>query len=139
MRFFNNNKKTIIIPLTLLLSFQTFQTQADQPTVIPPSLTPPDALRNEKPKLPDTQLRPPQKKPKFSLPPINTTPDNKQRLSSAFKIFVKKIRLTGNTAFTEKELQEITGHYENRTITNEELQALRHQLTRYYQEIVAIY
>jgi hemolysin activation/secretion protein len=132
MRFSNNNKKTIIIPLTLLLSFQAFKTQADQPTVKFPSFTPPDALRNEKPKLPDTQLRPPQKKPKFSLPPINTAPDKNQRLSSTFKIFVKKIQLIGNTAFTEKELQEITSHYENRTITNEELQTLRHQLTRYY-------
>ncbi|MCF6204257.1 MAG: ShlB/FhaC/HecB family hemolysin secretion/activation protein [Methylococcaceae bacterium] len=126
------NKKKIIVTLPLLLSFQAFNTQADQPTVKFPPITPPDALSNEKPKLPDTQLRPPQKKPKFSLPPINTTPDKNQRLSSAFKIFVKKIQLIGNTAFTEKELQEITAHFENRTITNEELQALRHQLTRYY-------
>ena len=124
----NKNNKIITL-LTFLLSLQTFESQAELP-----SFTPPDALSIEKPKLPDTRLRPPPKKPKFSLPPVDTTKNKDSRLSTAFRLFVKQIQLTGNTVFTGQELQHITSRYENRTITNEELQTLRHQLTLYYIE-----
>ena len=124
----NKNKKIITL-LAFLLSLQTVKSQAE-----PPSFTPPDALSIEKPKLPDTQLRPLPKKPIFSLPPVDTTKNKDSRLSTAFRLFVKQIQLTGKTVFTEQELQHITNHYVNRTITNEELQTLRHQLTLYYIE-----
>ncbi|MCK5831353.1 MAG: ShlB/FhaC/HecB family hemolysin secretion/activation protein [Methylococcales bacterium] len=121
------NIKKIIIPLTLLFSLQISEAQAENSLSAPP-----DALTSKKPKLPDTQLQPLPKKPKFSLPPLNTTENKDSRLSTVFKVFVKQIQLTGNTIFTEQELQQITHSYENKTITNEELQTLRHQLTRYY-------
>ncbi len=124
-----NKNKNIITLLAFLLSLQSLKSQAE-----PPSFTPPDALSIEKPKLPDTQLRPLPKKPKFSLPPVDTTKNKDSRLSTAFRLFVKQIQLTGNTVFTEQELQHITSRYVNRTITNEELQTLRHQLTLYYIE-----
>lgn len=115
--------------LIIILSILSFTNHAEQPA---PSFVPPDALGIEKPKLPDTQLRPLPKKPKFTLPPINKNPDKNSQLSTSFQIFVKQIRLTGNTVFTQRELQQITHRYENKTISNEELQALRHKLTRYY-------
>jgi hemolysin activation/secretion protein len=131
--------KTIIISLTVLSSLQAFESQAQQPPVNirPPKtplyeVVPPDALNLKKPKLPDTQIRTLPKKPKFRLPPVDTTQDDDPRLSTVFKVFVKQIQITGNTVFTEQELQQITHSYENRVITNEELQTLRHQLTRYY-------
>jgi len=130
----NKNKKIVIL-LTFLLCLQTIKSQAEPPSTTRPEplrMVPPDALSIEKPKLPDTQLRPLPKKPKFSLPPIDTTKNKDSQLSTTFRLFVKEIQLTGNTAFTEQELKQITRQYENRTITNEELQALRHQLTRYY-------
>ena len=107
-----NKNKIIVILLTFLLCLQTFKSQAE-----PPPFTPPDALSIEKPKLPDTRLRPPPKKPKFSLPPVDTTKNKDSRLSTAFRLFVKQIQLTGNTVFTGQELQHITNHYVNRTIT----------------------
>jgi hemolysin activation/secretion protein len=48
------------------------------------------------------------------------------------KVYVRHIRLTGNTVFPEQELQYLTAPYENREVTSEELQTLRHALTRYY-------
>jgi len=121
----NKNKK-IVTSLAFLLCLQAFNCQAE------PLSAPPDALGTKKPKLPDTQLQPLPKKPKFSLPPIDTTQNKDSRLSTAFRIYVKQIKITGNTVFSDQELQKITHSYNSRTITNEELQALRHQLTRYY-------
>lgn len=135
----NNKNKAIVTTLIFLLSLQAFESLAEQaplsgnnPGASFPSFTPPDALSTEKPKLPDTQPRALPKKPEFRLPPVDITPDKDPRLSAAFRLFVKQIQLTGNTVFTEQELKKITQNYENRTITNEELQTLRHQLTRYY-------
>jgi len=47
-------------------------------------------------------------------------------------VYVRQIRLEGNTVFSDEELSEITRRYENRTITSEELQALRDEITRFY-------
>jgi len=63
------------------------------------------------------------------LPPVQT--DNAQ-LSSAGKFFVKKIRLDGNTVFSEKDFEEILSPYQNRNITSEELQEIRNTITQFY-------
>ena len=97
-----------------------------------PRFTPPDALSNEQPKLPDIKPGPLPKKPKFQLPPLEKIPEKDRPLSTKFSVFIKEIRVTGNTVFSDQTLKKITGPYENRTVTNEEIQTLRHQLTRYY-------
>jgi len=47
-------------------------------------------------------------------------------------VFVREIRVTGNTVFTPAELTEVTDSYVNRALTVEDLEALRLALTRYY-------
>lgn len=48
------------------------------------------------------------------------------------QVFVRSIRLTGNTVFTDAELAEVTRPFSNRYVTSEDLEALRLALTRYY-------
>jgi hemolysin activation/secretion protein len=55
-------------------------------------------------------------------------------LSTRERVFVRRFDLTGNTVFTIEELAEVTAPYENRTLTAEELQEARRQLTLYYVE-----
>ena len=55
-------------------------------------------------------------------------------LSTRERVFVRRFELTGNTVFTVEELAEVTAPYENRTLTAEELQEARRQLTLYYVE-----
>jgi len=48
------------------------------------------------------------------------------------RVFVKEIRLSGNTVFPTEELKTITAPYENRIVASSELEDLRVALTRYY-------
>jgi hemolysin activation/secretion protein len=48
------------------------------------------------------------------------------------KVFVKQVRLTGNTIFSTEQLKEVTGAFEGRVISSSELEDLRVALTRYY-------
>jgi len=97
-----------------------------------PSFIAPDALSTQKPRLPNTKPGALPSPPKFQLPQLEATPKKEQHLSKKTGVFVQEIRLTGHTVFSDEELKEITRSYENRMVSNEELQALRHQLTRYY-------
>ncbi len=55
-------------------------------------------------------------------------------LSTLPRVLVSKFRFKGNTVFSDEELREITGNYEGKEITFEELQSLRHDLTIFYIE-----
>jgi len=59
-------------------------------------------------------------------------PADKDNLSLKDRVYIKKIRLSGNTKFTENDLAGVTAPYENREVGFEELQTLRHELTLYY-------
>jgi len=48
------------------------------------------------------------------------------------KVFVKEIRLTGNTVFTTADLQPLITPYQNRIVSSSELEDLRVALTRHY-------
>jgi hemolysin activation/secretion protein len=48
------------------------------------------------------------------------------------KLYVKEIRLTGNTVFTTEELHETIAPYVDRAVSSSELEDLRVALTRYY-------
>jgi hemolysin activation/secretion protein len=65
------------------------------------------------------------------LPPPDQSKNNTQ-LSSQTGVWVNKIRLKGNTVFTDTELSKITKLYENREITTDKLHQLRRELTLYY-------
>ena len=59
-------------------------------------------------------------------------PAEEEKVPYGLKIFVKEIRLTGNTVFTTEELQETIAPYTNRVVSSSELEDLRVALTRYY-------
>lgn len=121
-------KKQIIT----LLVLSSFQPQLNYARNLMPV---PDALSIERPRMSD--IKPdelPQKKPKFRLPPIKISPKKNPKLSTLFRVFIKKIELSGNTVFPKQELQQIIGKYENRLLTNHGLQFLKYQLSQYYIE-----
>jgi hemolysin activation/secretion protein len=64
------------------------------------------------------------------LPPVSPPPA--PALPSLLRIFVREIRLTGNTVFSDTQLATITAPYVNRELTTEDLEALRLDLTRLY-------
>lgn len=65
-------------------------------------------------------------------PPTASSEDSP--LSIRERVFVRRFELTGHTVFTREELAVVTAPYENRTLTAEELQEARRQLTLYYVE-----
>ncbi len=67
--------------------------------------------------------------PELTLPPL---PEGGPELSGQLKVQINRIEVTGNTVFSDEALSAITGKYENREITTDELQALRYELTRHY-------
>lgn len=69
--------------------------------------------------------------PVVPVPPLGENgyaPD----LSSAPRVFVRQIKLVGNTIFSDTDLKFLLKNYEKRYILFAELQELRHKLTRYY-------
>jgi len=64
-----------------------------------------------------------------TLPPVS---GDDTQLSSLGKVFVRKFRLEGNTAFSEKDFAPILSPFENREITAEELQEVKNKITRFY-------
>lgn len=78
----------------------------------------------------EAPFAPGEEKPAFELPPVS--PAEKPSLSSGLRVFVRKIRLQGNTVFPTATLEQVTAAYENRSLTTDELQRLRQDLTRYY-------
>ena len=61
-------------------------------------------------------------------------PEEKEKEKAPYgvRVFVKEIRLTGNTVFSTEELRKITAPYEGRVVASSELEDLRVALTRYY-------
>ena len=47
-------------------------------------------------------------------------------------MFVRQFKFTGNTVFSDQELGAVSAPFENREVTNQELQQLRQSLTIYY-------
>ncbi len=56
----------------------------------------------------------------------------KDKVPYGVRTFVKEIRLTGNTVFSDEELRQIKSPYENRMVSSSELEDLRVALTRHY-------
>ena len=63
-----------------------------------------------------------------------SSPDHESPLSTRERIRVRRFDLIGNTVFGAGELAKVTAPYLNRTLTAEQLQEVRRQLTLYYVE-----
>lgn len=81
----------------------------------------------QRPALPE--FKPPAK----VLPEIpSPQPEQRGRPSVGARIFVRRFRFTGNTVFSDAELDKIAAPFENRYIGNDDLDELRQRLTLYY-------
>lgn len=69
--------------------------------------------------------------PVVPVPPLGENGDVPD-LSSAPRVFVRRIKLVGNTIFSDSDLKFLLKNYENRYLLFAELEALRHKLTHYY-------
>jgi len=65
------------------------------------------------------------------LPKLPPLPDN-ANLSTISTLFINKFKFSGNTVFSDEKLSTLTGRYENREITAEELQDIRRILSKFY-------
>ncbi len=68
--------------------------------------------------------------PIVPLPPEGEAP----RKPGAVQIFVRDIMVTGNTVFSDAEINEVTAPYKNRTLATEDLERLRLALTLLYHQ-----
>ena len=82
------------------------------------------------PTLEDQPSKPPEGPILPPLPP--PAPAERQRLPQQVRVFVRQIRVEGNTVFPSEKLEEITRRYVDRELTTEDLEALRLDLTRLY-------
>ena len=89
--------------------------------IVPP--TPIPAPPPVPPGPPQPELPPPTPPPPLVVPPAPAPP---------VQVFVKEFRIIGSTVFTQAELAKVAEPYVNRTLTSEDLEALRLALTFYY-------
>jgi hemolysin activation/secretion protein len=82
------------------------------------------------PTLEDQPSKPPEGPILPPLPP--PAPAERQRLPQQVRVFVRQIKVEGNTVFPSEKLEEITKRYVDRELTTEDLEALRLELTRLY-------
>jgi hemolysin activation/secretion protein len=89
--------------------------------------------RSGLPSLPTLEDQPSKPAESPILPPLPPpAPAERQRLPQQVRIFVRQIRVEGNTVFPREKLEEITKRYVDRELTTEDLEALRLELTRLY-------
>lgn len=65
------------------------------------------------------------------LPPISPD-DESQKQPGTEQVFVRDVRVTGNTVFSDAEIAEVTAPFKNRMLMTEDLERLRLALTLLY-------
>jgi hemolysin activation/secretion protein len=109
-------------------------TPVEAQLITPPQRPPEQILERPggtEPLAPPAATKPPA--PTFRLPPVAPPPPkDKDRLSTAPSVYVRRITIVGNTVFPEDDLAALVAPYENRVISSTELQELRHTLTLLY-------
>jgi hemolysin activation/secretion protein len=95
-----------------------------------PPVIDPTGRSGESPRLREEEPRPAPKAPPLILPPA-PVPKDKAGIPPV-RAFVREIRVTGSTVFSPEELAAVTGPYQNREVTTEDLEALRIALTLLY-------
>ena len=113
------------VAAALLFSVMAFPIYAQ----ILPTQPQPGPLPPKPPQLP--AVPPPVQPPALEVP-APRPPSAIEQAAKGPKIFVKDIRLVGNTAFTSGQLSEVTSSYTNRELSAEDLEGLRLALTHYY-------
>src|SRR5215831_14370859 len=102
---------------------QTFGGSAVDPTGR--SGQPPGPLKEE--------FQRPQPPPSPVLPIVPLAPEGEApRKPGAVQVFVRDIMVTGNTVFSDEEINQVTGPFKNRTLITEDLERLRLSLTLLY-------
>jgi hemolysin activation/secretion protein len=84
------------------------------------------------PPLPLPPAEPPPVLPQPILPPLPAEPPAGAPSFPQMRVFVRAIRVTGSTVFSQEDLTQVTAPYVNRELTTEDLEALRLALTRLY-------
>src|SRR5262249_38209404 len=75
----------------------------------------------------------PQPPPSPVLPIVPLPPEGEApRKPGAVQVFVRDIMVTGNTVFSDEEINQVTGPFKNRTLITEDLERLRLSLTLLY-------
>lgn len=64
--------------------------------------------------------------------PTPTPPEEKVIPFHIPRVFVREVKITGNTVFSDEILKEVTAPYTNRELTDTDLESLRLALTIYY-------
>jgi hemolysin activation/secretion protein len=75
---------------------------------------------------------PPAEPPGQILPPLPPPRQPEIEVPPRVRVFVQRVNVVGSTVFPPEMLAKITERYENRYLTQEDLQALRLELTRLY-------
>src|SRR5262245_21269612 len=75
----------------------------------------------------------PQPPPSPVLPIVPLPPEGEvPKKPGGLQVFVREIMVTGNTVFTDEEINRVTDPYKNRTLRTEDLERLRLALTLLY-------
>ena len=82
--------------------------------------------------LPPAAPLPPPPLPQPVLPPVPAEPPPGAPTFPQGRVFVREIRVTGSTVFSQEDLARVTAAYVNREVTTEDLESLRLALTRLY-------
>ena len=130
-------EKKIIAMLTIAIAFNTYtQAITAQNNLIPPNLAIPNDLAPKvTPQPPTEPAKLPSPEQLFSpqnprTPPYPQIPSN----STTELIVVKKFEIIGNSAFSDRELENITKPYTNKSISIIELFEVRTKITDLYVE-----
>ena len=70
--------------------------------------------------------------PRPELPPIPPVPPGDPKRLPLPQLFVRQIKVIGNTVFSDQVLAEVAAPYVGRTVTAEDLEVLRQAFTRLY-------
>jgi hemolysin activation/secretion protein len=70
--------------------------------------------------------------PRPELPPVPPTPPGGSKRLPLPRLFVRQIKLIGNTVFSDKAVMEVAAPYVDHNVTAEDLEALRLAFTRLY-------
>ncbi len=93
-----------------------------------PGIDPTGRTGDKRPELFDKE--PPDTLPQMTLPSPQPPKQEAERLPLG--AFIRRILVKGSTVFSSEKLSEVTSPYENRKLTNEDLEALRRALTILY-------
>ncbi len=113
--------------LTMLAGTSTYAQQLLPPIFDPTGRSgePPAPLKKE--------FKPPTPVPLPTLPAIPTPPEGEvKKPLGQIQVFANYIHVTGSTVFSDTELAKFTAPYTNRTVTTEDLERLRLELTLLY-------